>query len=118
MRRGAIFKRFNHVAKLFIHFFPCITSDFKGLIHYFRVVIAYGAGGALESVVRDTTGIFFRKQTTQSLIEAIKRFETMRFDKDVIRARAATFDKATFQDRIQSYIADVLSHQLTQRYGT
>ncbi|OHB21241.1 MAG: hypothetical protein A2666_05660 [Parcubacteria group bacterium RIFCSPHIGHO2_01_FULL_47_10b] len=81
-------------------------------------VIAYGAGGALESVVRDTTGIFFRKQTTQSLIEAIKRFETMRFDKDVIRARAATFDKATFQDRIQSYIADVLSHQLTQRYGT
>ena len=42
----------------------------------------------------------------------------MRFDKAVIRARAATFDKATFQDRIQSYIADVLANQATQRYGT
>lgn len=39
-----------------------------------RPVIALGRGGALETVVEGETGLFFKKQTTASLISAVKRF--------------------------------------------
>jgi glycosyltransferase involved in cell wall biosynthesis len=38
-------------------------------------VIAYGAGGALETVIENVTGLFFREQTTESLIDAIRQFD-------------------------------------------
>jgi glycosyltransferase involved in cell wall biosynthesis len=38
-------------------------------------VIAYRAGGALETVVDGVTGLFFREQSTASLSEAVERFE-------------------------------------------
>jgi glycosyltransferase involved in cell wall biosynthesis len=40
-------------------------------------VIAYGKGGALETVVPDQTGIFFSEQSSESLIEAVQKFERM-----------------------------------------
>lgn len=40
-------------------------------------VIAYGKGGALETVVNEKTGIFFENQTIESLIDAVKKFEEM-----------------------------------------
>ncbi len=38
-------------------------------------VIAFGRGGARETVLENETGVFFEKQETESLIEAIKDFE-------------------------------------------
>lgn len=38
-------------------------------------VIAFGSGGALESVTENCTGMFFAEQSVDSLIEAIQRFE-------------------------------------------
>lgn len=38
-------------------------------------VIAYAQGGALETVIDQKTGLFFKKQTPDSLIDAIRRFE-------------------------------------------
>ena len=38
-------------------------------------VIAYGSGGALESVVENCTGLFFAEQSIESIVNAIKRFE-------------------------------------------
>lgn len=40
-----------------------------------RPVIAFRAGGATETVIENKTGIFFDKQTPESVIEAIERFE-------------------------------------------
>ena len=45
-----------------------------------RPTIAYRAGGALETIVEGTTGIFFDRQDVSSLAEAILRFETMSWD--------------------------------------
>jgi glycosyltransferase involved in cell wall biosynthesis len=67
-------------------------------------VIAYGSGGALESVVDGQTGVFFDTQTSQSLIEAVKRFETMTFDEKTVRARAAEFDVIVFRHKMGEYI--------------
>jgi len=71
-----------------------------------RPVIAYAAGGALETVVADETGVFFREQTPQSLAEAVRRFETLSLDKARCRARALEFDTERFKQRF----ADFVSH--------
>jgi glycosyltransferase involved in cell wall biosynthesis len=40
-------------------------------------VIAYGKGGALETVIDKQTGVFFSEQSVESLIEALQKFEHM-----------------------------------------
>lgn len=67
-------------------------------------VIAYKKGGALDTVTDGETGIFFDEQTTESLVGAIKRFETMRFDASKIIAHAQTFDEAVFIANIRKLI--------------
>ncbi|MEL6416747.1 MAG: glycosyltransferase, partial [Pseudomonadota bacterium] len=42
-----------------------------------RPVIAYGKGGALDTVVDGKTGILFGEQTVDSLIDAVSRFEAV-----------------------------------------
>lgn len=69
-------------------------------------VIAYGSGGALESVVEGVTGTFFGEQTSASLMEAVKRFETMPFDEAVIREHAKSFDASIFRQKIAAFVAN------------
>lgn len=71
-----------------------------------RPVIAYGKGGALETVVDGKTGIFFKEQTVESLKEAIQHFLTIEdsFDAKAIRAHAEKFDDAEFIKNIQKYV--------------
>lgn len=71
-----------------------------------RPVIAYGKGGALETVIEGTTGTFFPEQTVQSLVEAMKRFETMSFDKKVLRAHAEGFDDEVFKAKIKAFVEE------------
>ena len=71
-----------------------------------RPVIAYGAGGALETVVDGVTGVFFREQTVASLVEAVRRFEAMAFDKGRCRERALEFDTAQFKRRFSDFVTD------------
>lgn len=69
-----------------------------------RPVIAYGRGGALETVVDGLTGIFFKRQTTEDLIDAVHRFEKMAFDPQSIRRHAQQFDKEIFKKKIREYV--------------
>jgi glycosyltransferase involved in cell wall biosynthesis len=41
-----------------------------------RPVIAYGRGGIRDSIIPDQTGVFFDEQTSDSIMQAIQRFET------------------------------------------
>jgi glycosyltransferase involved in cell wall biosynthesis len=67
-------------------------------------VIAFGKGGALEYVEEGVTGVLFHEQTGKSLAEAVKRYETMKFDEKAIRAKAAEFDTAVFMKKISDYV--------------
>ena len=69
-----------------------------------RPVIAYGKGGVLDSVVEGKTGVFFKEQTVDSLVDAIERFESMTFDSQEIRKHALTFDESVFQKRIEDFV--------------
>jgi glycosyltransferase involved in cell wall biosynthesis len=69
-------------------------------------VIAYGVGGATESVVDGRTGVFFAEQTTDSLCAAIERFEGLRLDADQARQNARQFSEERFRQRMAQAIAD------------
>lgn len=71
-----------------------------------RPVIAYGKGGALETVKNNETGIFFDEQSTDSLKAAVKQFETMTFDKTVIRENAMNFSKEKFLADLESFVKE------------
>jgi len=72
-----------------------------------KPVIAYCKGGVLESVVEhgeNQTGIFFRDQTVESLLEAIERFRKTSFSPQRIREHALKFDQSVFKSKIKAFI--------------
>ena len=69
-----------------------------------RPVIAYAKGGALETVVPGSTGVFFAQQETASLLAAIEEFEKLNFDLQKIRKFAEGFDQEIFKQKIKDFI--------------
>ncbi len=76
-----------------------------------RPVIAYGAGGALASIVDGVTGTFFHEQTAESLAAALASFDERQFNPQSIRNHALEFDKPRFHRRIQQFIEAKLSER-------
>jgi len=70
-----------------------------------RPVIAYGRGGALETITDGETGVFFPEQTPQSRAKAIRRSESMTFHPATLRASAERFDTGIFKQNIADYIS-------------
>jgi glycosyltransferase involved in cell wall biosynthesis len=69
-----------------------------------RPVIAYGAGGALATIIDGITGIFFHEQTVKSLMTALASFNEHMFNPLVIHNHALEFDISRFQHRILQFI--------------
>jgi glycosyltransferase involved in cell wall biosynthesis len=69
-----------------------------------RPVIAYGAGGALDTVLPRKTGEHFDALTVESLIEAMARFEPGRYDPVRLRDHALQFDTRQFNERMQAFM--------------
>lgn len=70
-----------------------------------RPVIAYAAGGALETVVDGVTGLFFREQSPAALGATVEQFEQTAFDKQLIREHARQFDAARFAEQMRMFVA-------------
>lgn len=71
-----------------------------------RPVIAYGRGGALETVIDGKTGVFFKEQNVDCMIEAVKRAGKIEFDKERLRKHAMEFDEAVFRDRLKRFVEE------------
>jgi glycosyltransferase involved in cell wall biosynthesis len=69
-----------------------------------RPVIAYGAAGALASVIEGVTGVFFREQTIESLVATLTSFDEKQFNPTTIRNHALEFDTPRFHQRILQFI--------------
>lgn len=82
-----------------------------------KPVIAYGRGGALETVIaRDVsemqpTGLFFQDPTPECLCEAVRRFELIEdlFHPEACRANAARFSTQRYQAEMLSVIDQVMN---------
>ena len=72
-----------------------------------RPVIAYAAGGALDTVVPGA-GALFADQTPEAMIEAIETFDDARIDPAFIRAHAAQFDSAIFRQRLLDFVEQAM----------
>ena len=75
-----------------------------------RPIIAYKAGGALDYVEHYKNGFYFNNQTPESLIDAIKLFETEQANLDVknIRNSVEKFDKKYFYQKFKNAISQKL----------
>jgi glycosyltransferase involved in cell wall biosynthesis len=76
-----------------------------------RPVIAFGRGGALETVVPAVTGVLFEAQTPDSLIDAINRFEAIRgsFDPMQLAAHAQRFSQDCFKTAMGMAVEEALA---------
>jgi glycosyltransferase involved in cell wall biosynthesis len=72
-----------------------------------RPVIAFRAGGALETVVEGRTGLFFDQPDAASLMQVIEDFESCNWNAQELRAHAAKFDRAVFARRLIDFLQTV-----------
>jgi glycosyltransferase involved in cell wall biosynthesis len=84
-----------------------------------KPVIAYGAGGVLETIrgifpdgaeLQNPTGIFFTERSVSALTKAILEFESMerRFRPEIIREYSLEFDSAIFKREISEFVASAV----------
>ena len=71
-----------------------------------RPVIAYGKGGALETVVDKETGIFFENQEINSVVNGIIEFEKLNLDTQKIYEHAMKFSRERFKKEIEGVVND------------
>lgn len=69
-----------------------------------RPVIAYARGGALETVVDGTTGVFFDQQTPEAVAEAALQLDRLTIDPASCRQNANRFAVSEFVRRISAMI--------------
>jgi glycosyltransferase involved in cell wall biosynthesis len=72
-----------------------------------RPTIAYHEGGAIETVVDGVTGLFFNEQTSESLIDAVGRFEKQDWSPAVIRKHAEGYGIDVFRRRFRDFLRRV-----------
>lgn len=77
-----------------------------------RPVIAFRRGGATETVKQGETGVFFDKQTPDSLNKAIEKFESLDFDPQAIRARARSFSEERFKREVKEFVDEQMKSNL------
>lgn len=64
-----------------------------------RPVIAYKAGGALDTVAEGVSGVFFEEDTSASLSEAIEEFDSRSWNSNEIRQHAMRFSSKAFHEK-------------------
>lgn len=69
-----------------------------------RPVVAYGRGGAAETVVDGATGVLFDEQTVEALAAAMLRAEEASFDPAVCRRNAERFGSDVFRAQLGAAI--------------
>mgnify|MGYP003579863112 CR=1 FL=1 len=74
-------------------------------------VLAFGQGGALETVVSGVTGVFFPEQSVTSLVDAILNFENQsgRFQSQDMIQNARKYSKQNFIEKFRSFVEQATS---------
>jgi glycosyltransferase involved in cell wall biosynthesis len=74
-----------------------------------RPVIAYAAGGALDSIAEGLTGRFFHQQSAAALAAAVAAARGDRYDPDAIRRHAEGFGRDVFLQRMRAIVDKQMS---------
>ena len=76
---------------------------------YGTPVLALAAGGALESVLADVTGLFFAQDQPEAIQTAVVQFEARQWDSRSIVAHAQRFSMEMFRQTIRAVVEEALS---------
>lgn len=79
-----------------------------------RPVIAYQAGGALETIKKGRTGEFFFPQSTEALGNIIKNFNEKKYSKIECRKQAGKFSKTVFKKKFKKAIIKLFNEYKRQ----
>lgn len=80
-----------------------------------RPVIAYGAGGALDTVAPGVTGELFAEQKVEQLVALLANFDPKCYDPAACRAQAEKFSAASFRRKLLDYLAGVTNDESVPR---
>ncbi len=69
-----------------------------------RPVIAYAAGGALDTIIPGKTGFLFAEQTVTDIIKAVEAFDPDSIDTAFVRSHAEQFDTSLFKTKMMTFI--------------
>lgn len=73
-----------------------------------RPVLAFGRGGATETVVEGVTGLFFHEQSVDAIVDGVARMGTLSINPSAIRTHAERFATAVFERRMRAFVDSVL----------
>jgi glycosyltransferase involved in cell wall biosynthesis len=74
-----------------------------------RPVVAFGRGGATETVEEGLSGIFFTEQTVEAISSAVRRLAGIEIDPEKIAAHAKQFGRDQFFQKMRTHIGDLLA---------
>jgi glycosyltransferase involved in cell wall biosynthesis len=77
-----------------------------------RPVIAYGAGGALDTVIPGVTGEFFTEQRVEALADILANFDASSYDPAACRANAERFSNERFRQELGDYVRRVAAGEI------
>lgn len=77
-----------------------------------KPVIAYGKGGALETVVEGKTGLFFSEQTKESLLHAVEQANGIAFDATAVRNHALRFARPVYKQKMKDFVEQKVQQHL------
>ncbi|MBQ3293281.1 glycosyltransferase [Candidatus Saccharibacteria bacterium] len=67
-------------------------------------VIAFGEGGALDYITDGKNGVLFEKQTVTALVEAVEKFEKMKFNPEKVSESAREFSVERFDKEMREFV--------------
>ena len=81
-----------------------------------RPVIAFGRGGATETVLDGVSGVFFAEQTVEAICSAVKRLADIEINPQAIADHASQFGRKPFFEKMRKHIDGLIAER--QRRGT
>lgn len=72
-----------------------------------KPVLAYAGGGALETIIRQETGLFFAEQTPFAINDTLEEFESTRWNSSRIRSHAERFSERRFHNEFNAFVEKV-----------
>lgn len=75
-----------------------------------KPVVAFAAGGALETIEDGKTGVFFARPSADALLDALARCDTIPSTPQTIAAHARRFSRGAFQERLRDVLSRAINH--------
>ncbi|MCL6634017.1 MAG: glycosyltransferase [Alicyclobacillus herbarius] len=73
-----------------------------------RPVVAFRAGGALDTILEGVNGLFFDEQSPESLVGALMRVRGLDWDPNLIRETAERFNRRRFEQEIRNVLVQTV----------